>query len=49
MSTSASSSNLWKEIQEVPGEIFDEDGDLFDYDDQADFGLTEYLNSGNDF
>lgn len=48
MSIPLSSSDLWREIEEVPGELFDEDVEM-DYDDQSDFGLSDLLSTGNDF
>jgi hypothetical protein len=38
---------LWAEIQDMPGEIFDLD--IPELRDESDFNINEYLNSDIDF
>ena len=38
---------LWSEIQDVPGEIFDLD--IPEFDDTTDFNLNDYLNADYDY
>jgi hypothetical protein len=38
---------MWQEIQDMPGEIFDLD--IPEIDDSDDFNLSEYLNADYDY